>query len=112
VAEDRGLGLDHLELARDEDLAEQVEEGVGRVAADERERLAGPVRDRVERHVPRGQTLEQRHRARDRAADHLDPAGVVGLDARALVGVRRDQLGHRLAERLAGVERRGSRRRW
>ena len=88
--EDRRLGLDPPEFSRSQDPREAVEERLGRVSADRRNRLGRPVRQGDERCCAEGGPFEGRDRVPHRFPDHLDPPFPQGADRRRPLRTRGD----------------------
>src|SRR5436305_10785424 len=76
--EDPRIRLDQALLAGDDDSVEPLEERVARPG--NRERLGGPVAQRIEPDLRRAELVEDPDRRRNRVPEHLRPAPPVRLD--------------------------------
>ena len=106
VAEDRRVRLGQAELARDEDVPEAVEEGVGRVGPHQAEGLGRPVGQRPQGHAgARRAARAGRRCGRSGPPPSRASAPDRPRSAPARAGWRADQLGDRLGEVPPGIER-------
>ena len=107
---DGRIGLEQLDLARDDDVAEAVEEGALPLV-EGRPEIGREIGDREQRHAARVELLDDRVDAGHRAADRLAEAVAPGGDQSGIFGEFLVELGRRLGIGPAAVERSRARRR-
>src|SRR5688500_5573021 len=98
------IGLEQLDLARDDDVAEAAEK-VALALVEGRPEVSREIGDRVERHAPVIERLDDGVDAGHGTGDGLAEAVAPGGDQMGVFGEFLGQLGCRLGVRAAGVER-------
>ena len=101
---DRGIGLQQLDLARDDDVAEAGEEGA-LLRVEGRPEIGREIGDREQRHAARVELLDDLVDARHRTGDRLAEALAPGRDQRGIFGEFLAELGRGLGIGPAAVQR-------